>query len=152
MDNSTENLIMYVDDAEYAWRVMAPMIQAGRPTRWILVSCPPRLSRRVGRWLSHTARKNWREKWTDTLCSKLEERLQAAAGGTVVRQIAVDPLPDFTRKLQQRFGVARVVDARRPKFGTDMGQVTESQPAKGDSWQLPAAVGSLGAALIIAAE
>jgi hypothetical protein len=151
MTDRTETLIVYVDDAEHARHQIAPLVQQGEPIRWILVACPPHMSRRVGKWLSQTARQNWRESWSAKLTNSLSEWLRQA-GGQVVARVAKEPFPAFTQQLQKTYGVARVVDARRPKFGVGLPPITEQQPQDGRSWELPAAVGALGAVMIIAAE
>ncbi len=150
-----DTLIVYLDDAEYAQHMLAPMLTSGTPTRWVLVACAPRMSRRIGKWLSHSSRENWRNKWCDKLFSKISPIIQDS---TTKEQLAIEyvvaqgALPELTQQLRTRFGAARVVDARRPKFGQEMTPITENQPSTKVSWQVPTAVGSLSALLVLAAE
>jgi hypothetical protein len=150
-----ETLIIYLDDAAYADQILAPMLAVGAPTRCVLVACAPRMSRRIGKWLSHSSRENWRNKWCDKLFAHITPVLMQrhpSAQLAMEYVVAQGPLPELTQQLRTRFGVARVVDARRPKFGQAMVPVTHEQPIKPATWQIPGAVGSLSALLVLAAE
>jgi hypothetical protein len=152
-----DNIIAYVDDAEYALQQLAPMLNeasgAGRqPTQWILVACPPRMSRHINKWVNHTARENWRNKWADKLFKLITPRLQVR-GDKVVPLLSTGPLLEMTQELQVKYGAARVLDARRPKFGQDLQPVTPDQPMGHDArWTVPGAVGGMAAFLILASE
>ncbi|MDF1485184.1 hypothetical protein PY257_08320 [Ramlibacter sp. H39-3-26] len=149
-----ETIIVYVDDAAYAQQQLAPMLggPAAPGTHWVLVACAPRMTHRISKWVSHSARENWREKWADKLYALLVPPLQAA-GHAVTTVIAKGPLTDLTAKLQAEHAATRVLDARRPKFGQDLPPVTPDQPAAPQSpWAVPGAVAGLGAMLVLAAE
>jgi hypothetical protein len=146
-----DTLIVYLDDAAYARHLLAPMLSTATPTRWVLVACAPRMSRRMGKWLSRSARESWRSKWCNTLFSQITPTLQSS-NAAVEYVVANGPLPALTQQLRTRFGVARVVDARRPKFGHEMEAVTQAQPRENSRWQLPSAVGSLGLVLVLSAD
>ncbi len=151
-----ETYIVYLDDASYAHHLLAPMLASPSPTRWVLVACAPRMSRRIGKWLSHSARENWRAKWCDKLFTNITPLLQTAqsAQANVLEYVVADgPLPQLTERLRMQFGVARIVDARRPKFGQDLAPVSTEQPAEHAArWQIPGAVGGLGVILALASE
>ena len=56
-----EKIILYVDDAAYAREFLAKMAAEanGRaPRHWVLVACAPRMTRRISKWVSHSAREN----------------------------------------------------------------------------------------------
>ncbi len=151
-----DKIIVYLDDAAFARHQLAPMknsasgSQAG--TRWILVACPPRMTRHISKWVNHTARQNWRIKWADKLFTEITPELQAQ-GDTVTTVLAHGPLLELTQELLTQHGVARVLDARRPKFGQDMQPVTADQPAGSEArWTVPGAIVGMGAALVLAAE
>ena len=151
-----DKIIVYVDDAEYAQHQLAPMesSEAGQrqPTHWIVVACPPRMTRHISKWVNHTARENWRNKWADKLFSQVTPGLKAQ-GHQVTPVLAHGPLLEMTRELLSTHGAARVLDARRPKFGQDMAPVTPDQPASQDSrWAVPGAVAGMGAFLVLASE
>lgn len=150
-----DTLIVYLDDAQYAQQMLAPMLQNDSPTRCVLVACAPRMSRRIGKWLSHSARENWRNKWCDKLFSQITPMLTACnTQGQLAMEyvVAQGPLPELTQQLRSRFGAARVVDARRPKFGIEMAPITTNQPHPKTGWQVSGAVGSFSALLVLAAE
>ncbi|HSV46575.1 MAG TPA: hypothetical protein VLJ58_12390 [Ramlibacter sp.] len=153
-----EKIIVYVDDADYALRQIAPMnaskgsLTGREPTHWILVACAPRLTRRISKWVSHSARENWRAKWAEKLMEHVAPPLKSH-GDSVTLVLATYPLPDLTRKLSQEHGTSRVLDARRPKFGQEMPPVSPNQPeGQHDGWQVPGAVVGMSAVLILAAD
>jgi hypothetical protein len=151
-----DKIIVYVDDAEYALHHLAPMENgaAGKrqPTHWILVACPPRMTRHISKWVNHTARENWRNKWAEKLFNRITPTL-IPHGDKVTPILAHGPLVEMTRELLEKQGAARVLDARRPKFGQDMAPVTPGQPSSQDSrWTVPGAVAGMGAILVLASE
>ena len=124
-----DNIIVYVDDAAYAKQLLQPMLTLGdarSPTRWIVVGCAPRVTHHVSKWVTHSARQSWRGKWADKVFSQLTLLLQQD-GDSVVTQLAQSHLCDQTESLAKTYGVARVLDARRPKFGQDLQPVTPTQ-------------------------
>ena len=107
-----DKVIVYLDDPAYA-RQRMPAAD-GAPTHWLLVACAPRMTHRVSKWVSHSARENWRAKWADKLFEQVVPPLRAR-GDTVTPILARGPLPELTRALMAEHGGARVIDARRPK-------------------------------------
>jgi hypothetical protein len=105
-------VIVYLDDPAYA-RPRMPAGEAG-PTHWVLVACAPRMTHRISKWVSHSARENWRVKWADRLFDQVIPPLQAR-GDAVTPVLARGPLPELTRTLMAEHGTARVLDVRRPK-------------------------------------
>jgi len=152
-----EKIIVYLDDAAYAQQQLAPMktTVTGSPaaaTHWMLVACAPRMTHRIGKWLSHSAREKWRDHWAGELFAAIRPALCTGAD-EVTTVVAKGPLPELTRKLLSEHGACRVLDARRPKFGQEMQPVTADQPtAKDGRWEVPGAVVSMGAVLVLAAE
>jgi hypothetical protein len=149
-----DNIIVYIDDAAYALHMLQPMLPAAglddaalRPgssspvasadtgTHWILVGCAPRVTRRVSKWVTHSARDSWRRKWADKVFSAIVPALQWRPG-MVTTLLADASLTEQTEALIRQHGRARVLDARRPKLGQDLQpvsatQVPESQGAMG---------------------
>ncbi len=151
-----DKIIVYVDDAAYALQQLTPMNSGGavepQGTHWILVACAPRMTQHISKWVNHTARQNWRAKWSDKLFAQIVPGLQAR-GDRVTTVMAKGPLIELTRQLQAQQGTARVLDARRPKFGQDMQPVTADQPTPSQGrWTVPGAVAGMGAVLVLAAE
>ena len=108
-----DKVIVYLDDPAYA-RQRMPAVD-GAPTHWVLVACAPRMTQRISKWVSHSARENWRAKWADKLFGQVIPPLQAR-GDAVTPVLAKGPLPELTRVLMAEHGTARVLDVRRPKM------------------------------------
>lgn len=148
-----DNIIVYVDDAAYALQMLQSMradSASRKPTRWIVVGCAPRVTHRVSKWITHSARESWRGKWADKVFASLVPLLQQG-GDIVVTQIAQTTLPAQTETLMREFGVAKVLDARRPKFGHDLQPVTASQP-RGKNSVLGYLSALAGAGLLVATD
>ena len=112
-----DKIIVYVDDAAHAQQQLTPMKsreQTGRPvaaTHWVLVACAPRMTHRISKWVSHSARESWRAKWSDKLFGELTPGL-LASGDTVTTVLAKGPLPELTDRLKAEHDTSRVLDAR----------------------------------------
>ena len=150
-----ETIIVYVDEAQWALQQLEPMSGAeGAPVvRWVLVACPPRMAQHVSKWLTHSARKAWREKWSAQLFGQIEPMLRKR-GQTTVRVIAKGPLAELSKELVAKHAAVHVLDARRPKFGQPLAPVSHEQKPTGanGSWEVPAAVAGMGAMLLLAAD
>lgn len=131
-----DNIIVYVDDASYALQMLEPMLSAGQqaktlgPTRWIVVGCAPRVTHHVSKFVTHSARENWRRKWSEKVFGLVVPTLQQE-GNEVVTLLAQATLAAQTEALIRTHGTARVLDARRPKFGQDLQPVTTTQKQEG---------------------
>ncbi|MBI2725724.1 MAG: hypothetical protein HYX42_05680 [Polaromonas sp.] len=124
-----DNIIVYVDDASYALQMLQPMHTDGvsrNPARWIVVGCAPRVTHRASKWVTNSARESWRGKWAEKTFARLLPLLEQN-GDTVITKLAQTTLCAQTESLMKEYGVARVLDARRPKFGQDMQPVTQTQ-------------------------
>ena len=134
-----DKVIVYLDDPAYA-RQRMPGADAG-PTHWLLVACAPRMTHRISKWVSHSARESWRAKWADRLFEQVVPALRAR-GDAVTPILARGPLPELTRSLMAEHGTDRVLDVRRPK----------SEERRGiDPWT-PGTLLGLGAALLLALD
>ena len=146
-----DNIIVYVDDAAYALQVLQPLCtgaEAPRAARWIVVGCAPRVTHRVSKWVTHSARESWRGKWAEKVFSSLMPLLQQG-DNAVVTQIAQTNLQTQTETLIREFGVAKVIDARRPKFGHDLQPLTAAQAQ--DKAKAPGFANPLGSAGLLGA-
>lgn len=124
-----DNLIVYVDDASYALQILQPMLPAGQsqgPTRWIVVGCAPRVTHHVSKFVTHSARDGWRRRWSEKVFGQVVPTLQRQ-GDEVVTLLAQTNLCTQTEMLIKTYGAARVLDARRPRFGQDPQPVTPAQ-------------------------
>jgi hypothetical protein len=82
--------IVYIDEAAYALNLLAPLLQpdsARGPAHWIVVGCAPRITHRVSKWVTHSARESWRGKWAEKAFAQIVPILQAS-GATVITQVA----------------------------------------------------------------
>jgi hypothetical protein len=149
-----DRVIVYVDDAAYAQQILAPLLarEAAADTHWVLVACAPRMTHRISKWVSHSARENWRGKWADKLFAQIVPMLPLD-GARVTTLVAKGPLTELTDQLQAAEAVAaQVLDARRPKMEAQQ----EPAVAKPRWSSLPGTLGSLltgcGALWILAVE
>ena len=154
-----ETVIVYIDDAAYARQQLTPpdntdaIRPQGSATHWVLVACAPRMTHRISKWVSHSARENWRAKWSDKLYAEISPWLRQR-GDRVTEVVAKGPLVDLSAQLQMEHRGARVLDGRRPKLNHDMQPAAqEQQPGKPTPWKLPGAVASIfGMMLVLGAE
>jgi len=126
-----DKVIVYVDDAAYAQQMLAPLLanESAARTQWVLVACAPRMTHRISKWVSHSARENWRAKWADKLFAQILPALCAPAG-RVTTVLAKGPLAELTDQLLGTgASAAQIVDARRPK--TDEPQPAAQKPQHG---------------------
>ncbi|MDW5441071.1 hypothetical protein [Polaromonas sp. SM01] len=148
-----DNMIVYIDEAAYALKMLTPMLPSGEartPTRWIVVGCAPRITHHVSKWVTNSARQSWRGKWAEKVFAQIIPLLQGP-GDSVITQVARGPLCDLTDALITQYGVARVLDARRPKLGQDLPPVTHQQPQEAQGvWGYAAVVA--GAGVLLAAD
>jgi hypothetical protein len=107
-----QKVIVYLDDPAYARQRMPAA--GGLPTHWVLVACAPRMTHRISKWVSHSARESWRTKWAGKLFDQVVPALESR-GDAVTPVLARGPLPELTRALMAEHGTSEVLDVRRPK-------------------------------------
>lgn len=112
-----ERIAVFVNDVAAARHILQPMLIGGGPTHWILVACPPTLTRHIGRWVSHSARQQWRERWAADLFGALQPELRAQADSQVETLIAKRPLVEVSARLLARLPHLRLLEARQPRTG-----------------------------------
>jgi hypothetical protein len=128
-----ETIIVFIDDADYAMQMLHPMLPAANdlPTRWVLVGCAPRITRRISKWVTQSARHSWQASWADKVFAQVVPMLQAPsrAQDIVTTQLANNrqSLCELTQSLTQQYGLGRVLDARRPKLGHELAPVKAGQ-------------------------
>lgn len=144
-------MIVYVDDAAYARKMLQPLLPAKNATsnpamHWVVVACTPQVSNDITKWVSSQALELWRQDWAQAMFDDITPLLQAA-GDTVSTQVASQKLSliEQTNALNKQHMQAKVLDARRPKFGQDMEPVTASQtPDQNKVTGLATAIGLAG--------
>jgi hypothetical protein len=136
--NHLDSYIVYLDDAQYAHEQLRSLLRQPQIKRFVLVACAPRMTRRIGKWLSHSARENWRDKWCEKLFSQAMPMFRRE--DHVFCEVATGPLPEYTEMIMKDLGHATVIDARRPKFGVEMQpvQAAPAQPAAATARTAPA--------------
>lgn len=147
-----EKIAVFVNDAEHALHIVQPMLRNAAPTHWIIVATPPTLTRHIGRWVSHSARRQWLERWSAELFGQLEPVLREVPGSRVEKMMVKRPLVEVSERLRARLGTLRFLDARRPKLGKADEPVSAGQPeAERSPWAYPvAATAGLSALLTLA--
>lgn len=152
-----ETMIVYVDDAAYARKILQPLLptgntaQSSETTRWVLVACTPNVTHDISKWVSPEALQLWRQDWATAMFDQITPLLQVT-GNSVTTQLASHRLSlvDQTNALTQQHSGAKVLDARRPKFGQDMAPVTASQQQEHNKVSGYAA--AVGLASVLAAD
>ena len=147
-----ERIAVFANDAAYARHILEPMLHGGAATHWVIVACPPTLTRHIGRWLSQSARQQWRQRWAAELFDSLEPELKAQAGSRVEKMLAKRPLIDLSARLEARLGAVRLLDARRPRLGEPNEPISLTQPGDASQrWATSLALATgLGAMLALA--
>ncbi len=110
-----DTFIVYLDDAQHALLALRRAAGPVSAAHWILVACPPRMTRHLSKWVNQRQREHWRARWAEKQFNALRPVLQAR-GDRVSTRVADAPLPELTRALLARDGAAVVLDLRRPKF------------------------------------
>jgi len=139
-----EKIAIFVDDVDHARHLLTPMLAKGAgDVSWTVVACAPRLTHRIGKWVSHSNREQWRAHWARAQRSELEP-LFAGARGPREWLVARGPLDQLSTRLRGRLGAdLRILDLRRPKLGVTLAPVSSEQaPASASRWAAPVAVSS----------
>jgi hypothetical protein len=152
-----ETMIVYVDDAAYARKMLQPLLPVGTSTEssastnWIMVACTPNVTNDIGKWVSAEALKLWRQDWATALFDQITPLLNGN-GHKVTTQLAShkQSLIAQTEALTKQYSGAKVLDARRPKFGQDMAPVTSTQQQESNTVSGYAA--AVGLASVLAAD
>jgi len=147
-----EKMIVVVDDADHAHRLLAPL-QGTHPSHdWVVLVCPPKLTRHIGRWVNAAARDAWRKKWAQEVALQLQARLGMARDSLQWR-VAKGSLMVQVERLQKQIGCTHVLDARRTRLGQELESVSSLQPTSADaSWLVPGGATALGVAFMLAAD
>jgi hypothetical protein len=132
--------LIYVDDAQELQQVLAQRsVDWHANTHWLLVACAPRITHRVSKWVSHSSRENWRDKWASKLFEQVRHSFEGP-GHSWQGVVARGPVAELTDDILADHPHAEVIDARRPKL--------DPRPASDAGWSSSLAVvlGFLGVA------
>jgi hypothetical protein len=67
-------------------------------------------------------------------------------------RVAHGALSELTKQIKGEVGLARVIDARRPKMAVNLDPVTSEQPQEKSTWTVPSGVLAMSAAIMMASE
>lgn len=129
-----DKIIVYVDDAAHAQQLLAPLVARSPAAQqhWVLVACAPRMTHRVSKWVSHSARESWRTKWADKLFAQITATV-GLSPEQVTTVLAKGPLAELTEQLQADLQTdggrpAPVMDARKPRSHADLPETLTPRP------------------------
>lgn len=128
-----EKIVVFVNDAEHARHILEPMLKTDAPTHWVIVACAPALTRHIGRWVSNSAREQWRHRWAQEVFATLEPELKRQPGASVERVVAKRSLVEVSTRIEQRLGSVRLLDARRHRIGRVEEPLSSTQPPMQDN-------------------
>lgn len=135
-----ETIAVFVNDAQHGLQALQAAASNSQQARWILVACPPRLTRHAGRWVSNSARAQWRERWAAELFAQLEPAWRAQTGVSLEKQVAKRPLVEVAERLAAKWSGLRLLDARAPRWGQAGEPISAEQPVAQPAWVGPLAV------------
>jgi hypothetical protein len=128
-----ETIIVFIDDAAYATQLLQPMLSAENddPMRWVLVGCAPRITRRISKWVTQSARHSWQASWADKVFAQVMPTLQTPGRSQDIITTQLAPsqinLCELTQSLTKQYARSRVLDVRRPKLGYELAPVKAGQ-------------------------
>jgi len=147
-----ETWLVYINDKTHAQQQITPLLVKGAPIQWILVACPPRLTRHARKWLTQKSIQRWKLQWTQENLQPIQALL-SQRGDKVITEVARGALVDMTREMQQTWGPMRVLDARRPRLAQDLQPATQDQPRSANNPLLvPGSVAFMGTMMTLAAD
>lgn len=130
-----ETFAVYINDHEHGPQQILSLLNHKAPARWVLLACPPRLSRHLGRWLSQPAKKRWRQLWSEQALREVKTRLQKNGDAFEIRVVR-QPQLALEHDLRREFSGVRIIDARR----------------RSDQWEVPAGAAAVGTLMALAEQ
>lgn len=136
-----ETMIVYIDDADYARKILEPLVtpcnklSPSKSTHWIVVASVTHVPNDIAKWVSAKALALWQDDRARAMFDQVVPLL-VRAGDTVKTHVASPKqrLETLTETLLKQHLAAKVLDARRPKFGQDLEPVTAAQPKDQNSF------------------
>jgi hypothetical protein len=146
-----ETFVIFANDKTHVMNQVLPLLENANAAKWVLVGCPPRVTRHAGKWLTQRALKRFKTEWTDTHLSEVAELLKQR-GDNVVTRVAMASLLQMTKALKAEFGPLRIIDARLQTQMQASPALTESQKPETHPWVIPVGAIALGAAVSLATD
>jgi hypothetical protein len=146
-----ETYVIYVNDKVHAMNQVLPMLENAQKAQWVLVGCPPRVTRHSSKWLTQRALKKFKADWTESNLKALVDLLHER-GHHVLTRVAQGPLVQITQALKNEFTDARVVDARKTHAFDNLPAVVEQQKPESSPWVVPVGAIAFGTAVSLVAD
>jgi hypothetical protein len=146
-----ETFVIFANDKTHVMNQVLPLLEDANAAKWVLVGCPPRVTRHAGKWLTQRALKRFKDEWTETNLRDVAEVLKKR-GDNVVTRVADTSLLQMTKTLKAEFGPVRIIDARLQRQMQTLPAVTESQVPEASTWVVPVGAIAFGAAVSLAAD
>ena len=146
-----DTFVIFANDKTHAMNQVLPLLEDGGTAKWVLVGCPPRLTRHASKWLTQKALKKFSAEWTESNLREVVDVLKQR-GEHVVTRVAQNSLLQMTKALKYEFGQIRIIDARLKHPMQKLDALTEKQTPEADSWVIPVGALALGAAVSLAAD
>jgi hypothetical protein len=139
-----ERLAIYVNDARSAGPVLETLLSRSESGACTVVLCPPRLSHRVGKWVSTQQRQEWQRHCADRVRQDLTALLPPELVGKLDWLAASGRLGDTASELRRSRGTAiRLLDLRKARLGESLPALEAGLPSPAnDRWTTPVAVTS----------
>ena len=146
-----ETFVIFANDRTHVMNQVMPLLEDANAAKWVLVGCPPRVTRHAGKWLTQRALKRFKDEWTETNLRDIADILKKR-GDHVVTRVAITSLLQMTKALKAEFGPIRIIDARLQHQMQTLPALTESQVPEANTWVVPVSAIALGAAVSLAAD
>ena len=143
--------MIFANDRTHVMNQVMPLLEDANAANWVLVGCPPRMTRHAGKWLTQRALKRFKDEWTETNLRDIADILKKR-GDHVVTRVAITSLLQMTKALKAEFGPIRIIDARLQHQMQTLPALTESQVPEANTWVVPVSAIALGAAVSLAAD
>lgn len=139
-----ERLAIYVNDAASAHPVLEPLLARSETGSCTVVLCPPRLSRRIGKWVANQQRQQWQRQWADRVRRELTDLLPTDLAARLQWATAGNRLSDATTELRRSHGGAlHLLDLRKARLGESLPALEPGLPSPAeDRWTTSVAVTS----------
>lgn len=151
-----QHLAILVNDAACVDSVIRPLLDTRADGRCTLVLCPPRLTHRIGKWLSQRQRQNWQRTWSRELQDAMQGRLGQARQDRLDWVVASEGPRAAALQLRRKLGTElSLLDVRVRRTGqqlpvADSGPAAQPAPGSGAAaWKAPFAISS-GLAAVLA--
>jgi hypothetical protein len=146
-----ETFVIFVNDKTHAMNQVLPLLEDATAAKWVLVGCPPRVTRHAGKWLTQRALNKFNDEWTATNLHDIGQLLKQR-GDSVITRVAKASLLQMTQTLKSEFGAIRIIDARLRHQMQNLQALTQKQATEANTWVIPVGAIALGAAVSLAVD